>query len=92
MNKKVLEYIDQEEEEIHRASENNELKNVEEDFAKYILIAKNTVEKSKRINIRMNEKDFRKIRVKSIDAGMPYQSLINLLLHQYAEGKIEIKL
>ena len=41
-----------------------------EEYARYSL------NKQKRINIRMNERDLRKIRAKAIEEGIPYQSLI----------------
>ena len=55
-----------------------------EEYARYSL------NKQKRINIRMNERDLRKIRAKAIEEGVPYQSLIAMLIHKYNEGKLSI--
>ena len=55
-----------------------------EEYARYSL------NKQKRINIRMNERDLRKIRAKAIEEGIPYQSLISMLIHKYNEGKVSI--
>ncbi|NTV58883.1 MAG: antitoxin [Deltaproteobacteria bacterium] len=55
-----------------------------EEYARYSL------NKQKRINIRMNERDLRKIRAKAIEEGIPYQSLIAMLIHKYNEGKVSI--
>jgi predicted DNA binding CopG/RHH family protein len=55
-----------------------------EEYARYSL------NKPKRINIRMNERDLRKIRAKAIEEGIPYQSLISMLIHKYNEGKVSI--
>lgn len=63
----------------------NELENIK-------LAAKNTVEKNERVNLRINEKDLFIIKRKATENGLPYQSLINVLIHQYAEGKITINI
>ncbi|MCX6356217.1 MAG: antitoxin [Candidatus Aureabacteria bacterium] len=55
-----------------------------EEYARYSL------NKQKRINIRMTERDLKKIQVKAIEEGIPYQSLISMLIHKYNEGKILI--
>jgi len=38
----------------------------------------------------MSERDLKKIRAKAIEEGIPYQSLISMLIHKYSEGKISI--
>jgi predicted DNA binding CopG/RHH family protein len=55
-----------------------------EEYARYSL------NKQKRINIRMSERDLKKIRAKAIEEGIPYQSLISMLIHKYNEGKVSI--
>ncbi|MDN5360732.1 MAG: hypothetical protein PWQ84_1795 [Thermotogaceae bacterium] len=87
MNDKKIEFLDEEEKDLYEAVEKQETESLKEDLQQYIQIAKNTVEKNHRINLRMNEKDLRKIREKSIELGVPYQTLINMILHQFAEGK-----
>ena len=56
------------------------------------IAAKNTVEKNERVNLRINEKDLLIIIRKATENGLPYQSLINVLIHQYAEGKIVLNM
>jgi predicted DNA binding CopG/RHH family protein len=53
-----------------------------EEYARYSL------NKRKRINIRMSERDLKRIQAKAIEEGIPYQSLISMLIHKYNEGKI----
>ena len=57
---------------------------------KYEEYARYSLNKKKRINIRMNERDLKKIQIKAIEEGLPYQSLISMLIHKYNEGKIAI--
>lgn len=55
-----------------------------EEYARYSL------NKQKRINIRMTERDLKKIQAKAVEEGLPYQSLISMLIHKYNEGKLRI--
>jgi len=52
--------------------------------------ARYSLNKRKRINIRMTERDLKKIQAKAVEEGIPYQSLISMLIHKYNEGKILI--
>jgi predicted DNA binding CopG/RHH family protein len=47
--------------------------------------ARNTL-KRKRISIMVRERDLEKLKAKAEKLGMPYQTLINSILHQYAEA------
>jgi predicted DNA binding CopG/RHH family protein len=55
---------------------------------KYEEYARYSLSKRKRINIRMSERDLKKIQAKAIEEGIPYQSLISMLIHKYNEGKL----
>lgn len=58
---------------------------------KYEASARYSLNKQMRINIRMTERDLMKIRAKAIEEGIPYQSLISMLIHKYNEGKMSIR-
>ncbi|KFZ44330.1 hypothetical protein DS62_05295 [Smithella sp. SC_K08D17] len=58
---------------------------------KYEASARYRLNKQMRINIRMTERDLMKIRAKAIEEGIPYQSLISMLIHKYNEGKMSIR-
>jgi predicted DNA binding CopG/RHH family protein len=47
--------------------------------------------KDKRINIRMTGHDFEAIQRKAIQEGMPYQTLISSLIHEYIRGEFKTK-
>jgi predicted DNA binding CopG/RHH family protein len=55
---------------------------------KYEEYARYSLSKRKRINIRMSERDLKKIQAKAIEEGIPYQSLISMLIHKYNEEKL----
>ncbi len=74
--------------------ENDEWKPVEnlEEEKNKLLKAVKQKEKKKVISIRISEGDLRKLKKKSLETGIPYQTLISSLIHQFAEGKIKIEL
>ena len=83
-------YLDKDEMELAKSLEKEEWisdltkkeKKQYEEYARYSL------SKRKRINIRMSERDLKKIQAKAIEEGIPYQSLISMLIHKYNEGKV----
>ncbi len=89
---KKMKYLDKDEVELANSLESEEwtsdltkkAKNQYEEYARYSL------NKQKRINIRMTERDLKKIQAKAIEEGLPYQSLISMLIHKYNEGKLRL--
>ena len=51
--------------------------------------ARETLQKDKRINIRMSGLDLLSIKRKANRFGMPYQTLISSILHQYVSGDLK---
>jgi predicted DNA binding CopG/RHH family protein len=83
-------YLDKDEMELAKSLENEEwisdlTKKQKKQYAEY---ARYSLSKRKRINIRMSERDLKKIQAKAIEEGIPYQSLISMLIHKYNEGKL----
>lgn len=78
--------LDPEEEEILKAFEEGKLVRVK-NFAKEKKLlekaARNTLKKTKNINIRLTEKDVHKLKAKAIEEGIPYQTLAASILHKY---------
>ena len=56
--------------------------------AKIQAAAKNTFRKNKRITIRLYEHDYKGIQKKAMEMGIPYQTLISGMIHQYVEGSL----
>lgn len=52
-------------------------------ISKYQSFARNTLEKTKNINIRLSEKDLLKIKARAASLGLPYQTLVSSVLHRY---------
>ncbi len=81
--------LDKEEKEILDAYEKSEfasIPNVKKEILKYREYAKYTLQKNKRINIRISQRDLNHIQRKAIEEGLPYQTLISSILHKYING------
>ncbi len=90
---KKVQYIDKEEMELAKSLEAEEWVSdlTKKEKKQYEDFARNSLTKQKRINIRMTERDLKKIQAKAIEEGLPYQSLISMLIHKYNEGKVSIQ-
>lgn len=90
---KKVHYIDKEEMELAKSLEAEEWVSdlTKKEKKQYEGYARNSLTKQKRINIRMTERDLKKIQAKAIEEGLPYQSLISMLIHKYNEGKVSIQ-
>ena len=53
--------------------------------------AKNTLQKDRRINIRISNRDLVSLKRKANRFGMPYQTLISSVLHRYVVGDIQVE-
>ncbi len=85
-------YLDKDERELAESLENEEWVSdlTKKEKKQYQEHARYSLNKRKRINIRMTERDLKKIQAKAVEEGIPYQSLISMLIHKYNEGKILI--
>jgi predicted DNA binding CopG/RHH family protein len=51
--------------------------------------AKRTLQKDKRINIRISSRDLEKLQKRAVIEGSPYQTLIASTLHKFVTGKLK---
>ena len=83
--------LDKKEQELLESYEKEEwssVENLEFEKSRYQETARYTMKKNKRINIRMSEKDLNGIKLKALEEGIPYQTLISSVLHKYVSGKL----
>ena len=45
-------------------------------------VARNMLNKTRNINIRLSERDLHKLKVKAMEEGIPYQTLASSILHK----------
>jgi predicted DNA binding CopG/RHH family protein len=93
MSKKKV-YNEEEEKDILDSYEQGEwrpVKNRKREIKRLQQYARNTLQKDKRINIRMSSKDLDRVRVMATKQGIPYQTLISSIIHKYVSGYLKEK-
>jgi len=50
--------------------------------------AEQTFRKDRRVTIRLYDHDLKGVQKKAMEKGMPYQTLISAMIHQYVEGDL----
>lgn len=87
--------LDLEEQELLQSLENDEwesVENLQDEIKLHHEIAKNTLKKDKRINIRLSLNDLEALKTNAVELGLPYQTLVSSILHQYASGRLVQKI
>ena len=81
--KKIM--LDGYESEILKAYESGKLV-ISESRVDFQAIARNTIKKNQKINIRIADNDLAALKRRAAREGIPYQTLIRSVLHKYASG------
>jgi predicted DNA binding CopG/RHH family protein len=87
-------YLDSEEQELIESLERDDWKPVKKlENWKNLLskTASNTLAKDQRMNIRITKNDLEGIKLKAMEEGLPYQTLVASLIHKYVTGKLTEK-
>lgn len=67
------------------------VKDTKKELSRHAQVARFTLKKSRNINIRLSEKDLQSIKAIAAQRGLPYQTLITSILHQYTtKGEIKV--
>ncbi len=53
--------------------------------------ARHTFNKTKRVNLRVTERDFNLAHSRAREEGMPYQTLLSSVIHKYLSGRLTEK-
>jgi predicted DNA binding CopG/RHH family protein len=80
-----------EEKELEMSLEKNEwvsIPNFKEIKKKMEIVAKNTLLKDQRMNIRIAKRDLEGLKTKALEQGLPYQTLVSSILHKYINGNL----
>ncbi len=87
--------FDEEELDILQKHKKNQLqvsKNRKIDIENAIKSAKKTIQQNVELSIKLTERDYRNLKLKEIEIGIPYQNILTALIHKYLENKIELKI
>ncbi len=83
--------LDEEEQELLDSFERDEWRPVVgqgAEIERYREYARATFRKDKRVNIRISGKDLDSLKVRALEEGIPYQTLMASVLHKYTEGRL----
>ena len=83
--------LDSEEMELLESLESgewNSVNNLEDEIQSHQNIAKSTLKKDKRVNLRMSSKDLEAIKTYAVEEGLPYQTLMSSVLHKFVTGRL----
>lgn len=82
--------LDKTEKKILKDFEENSLKSVKNkksEMGRYRVAAKATLHRVRNINLRLSERDLQKIKAKAAEKGIPYQTLVTSILHEYTSRR-----
>ena len=51
-------------------------------------MARNTFNKTRRVNLRVTERDFNLAHSRAREEGIPYQTLLSSVIHKYLSGRL----
>jgi predicted DNA binding CopG/RHH family protein len=83
--------FDKEEQELMESIEKEDwvsVNNLDGEIKKAREAARATFKKSERMNIRMSPKDLEDLKVRALQEGMPYQTLVSSLIRRYLSGRL----
>ncbi len=87
----MISRMDQEERDILERFERDELRsvdNVEGEIEAATQAARNTFNKTKRVNLRFTERDYKLAHLRASEEGIPYQTLLSSVIHKYLTGRL----
>ena len=86
--------LNTEEREILEKFERGELKSVpgaDREMEIAPQAARNTFAKTRRVNLRVTERDFSRAHARAREEGIPYQTLLSSVIHKYLAGRLTEK-
>lgn len=84
-------FLDDEERELADSIKNDEWKPADNEAARKEQArqyAAATLRKDKRMNIRVSERDMKNLKIRALEEGIPYQTLVSMVLHKYLSGSL----
>jgi predicted DNA binding CopG/RHH family protein len=64
------------------------VRNQKGEIARFQAVAKATLLKNKRVNIRLSSRDLEGLQAKAAEEGVPYQTLMASVLHKFVSGRL----
>lgn len=83
--------FDVDEQELLESYEREEwrpIANLQDELQRYRAYAAATIQKNRLVSIGLSPEDFIEIQQKAMEKGIPYQTLIANIVHQFAAGRL----
>jgi len=83
--------FDKEEKDLIESVEKGEwrsIKNLDYEINQARHSAEETFRKDQRMNIRISKRDLNNLKIKALEEGIPYQTLVSSLIHKYLAGRL----
>jgi predicted DNA binding CopG/RHH family protein len=84
-------YVDEEERDLAESLERGEWRSVD-DFSEARETARQyaaaTLRKDQRLNVRISERDLKLLKARAAEEGIPYQTLVTMVLHKWVTGRL----
>ena len=83
--------FDVDEQELLESYEREEwrpIANLQDELQRYRAYAAATIQKNRLVSIGLSPEDFVEIQQKAMEKGIPYQTLIANIVHQFAAGRL----
>ena len=90
----MSERLDPEERKILESFQRGELRSLpgaDDEIKSARRAARNTFNKTKRVNLRLTEQDFELAHSRAREEGIPYQTLLSSVIHKYLSGRLTDK-
>lgn len=84
-------FIDDEERELAESLERGEWESVsdfEEAREAARRYAEGTLRKDRRMNVRISERDLKSLKARAAEEGIPYQTMVTMILHKCVTGRL----
>jgi len=88
---KTSKFLDNEERNLINSLETENWKSVKDIESWKTMLSKaatSTLTKDQRMNIRITKNDLDGIKIKAVEEGIPYQTLVASIIHKYVTGKL----
>lgn len=90
----AVDTLDDEELELHNALINGETESIDSALVRkrYTTLFRESNRRSRAVNVRLKEQDYIGLKTKALELGMPYQSLLNSIIHRFLNGEFKLAL
>lgn len=86
-----FQYLDEEERQLIESMEAEDWRPVGDTataIAEAQAYARATLRKDRRMNVRISERDLHGLKTRAAEEGVPYQTLVTMVLHKYVAGRL----